>query len=242
MSYIENPKTMGSGIICAIPQRGECKLNCIDCFAKGGRSYLEPIEKNVPNLPPLRSTFGRVVRMNDMNDSNCNRYLVMDTAETYRDVFLNTRIPRELDWFKIPVVLTVNPGDEKETDGKVYLINPIPKNLMFVRIRTNMWNLELVNLAVDYYSKRKVPIVLTFMAYYTVKIPKEYEQYYTFRKRTLNSYWVITQEGWDLVMSSYKSNPYVYTCGKDANTHACSRCGNCLREYFATMERIRCLA
>ena len=37
---------------------------------------------------------------------------------------------------------------------------------MFVRIRVNTWNLSMVDKAIDYYTKREVPIVLTFMRYY----------------------------------------------------------------------------
>ena len=107
---------------------------------------------------------------------------------------------------------------------------------MFVRIRTNTWNLNLVDKVVAHYSERKVPVVLTFMAYYGETIPEEHQHNYTFRKRTLNSYWVITQGAWDNIMARY-SNSLVYACGKDANTHGCKYCGNCLREYFATMAR-----
>jgi hypothetical protein len=41
MSYIENPKTKGSGIVCAIPQPGVCPIGCEDCFFQSGRSFLE---------------------------------------------------------------------------------------------------------------------------------------------------------------------------------------------------------
>ena len=44
MSYIENPKTKGSGIIACIPQKGLCPNKCEDCFFQSGRSYLEPLE------------------------------------------------------------------------------------------------------------------------------------------------------------------------------------------------------
>ena len=35
-----------------------------------GRSYLEPLDENVPNLPDVASALNRVVRVNDGNDSN----------------------------------------------------------------------------------------------------------------------------------------------------------------------------
>ena len=77
---IENPKTKGSGILCAIPQRGTCPLKCSDCFFQSGRSYLEPLDRNLPNLPSSEEATGRVVRMNDGNDSNNERSLVIRAA------------------------------------------------------------------------------------------------------------------------------------------------------------------
>jgi hypothetical protein len=239
MGYIENPKTAGSGILCAIPQRGECPVKCKDCFFQSGRSFLEPLDENLPNLPPVEATRGKVVRINDGNDSNNQRQLVMSAAAQYEHAFFNTSMPKNLKKFGRPVVLTVNPG--KKTDRSVHLVKRIPPNLMFVRFRANTWNINLCDAVVDHYTKREnpVPVVLTFMAYYTEPVPEKHQQFYSFRQRTLNSYWVITQNGWDRVLGRYAGNQYVYACGKDADTFKCHRCGNCLREYFATIERMR---
>jgi hypothetical protein len=231
--YIENPKTKGSGILCCIPQSGTCPIGCSDCFFQSGRSYLEPLEKNLPNIPD--SAEGMVVRMNDGNDSSHQRDLVIQTALKYRDVFFNTSVASQCWKFPGPVVLTVNPGRLTDINfNRCELTN----NLMFVRFRVNTWNLELCDEAVHYYTEAGIPVVLTFMAYYNDTIPEDHAKYYTFRKRTLNAYWVITQQGWDFVKDRYCDNNLVYTCGKDSDTHSCSRCGNCLREYFATKTRL----
>lgn len=236
MNYKENPKTKGSGIICSIPQIGTCPNKCDDCFFQSGRSYLEPLKENLPNIPP--QVFYNVVRVNDGNDSNVNFPQAMLDSEQFPMKFYNTAIPKNIDRFDAPVVLTVNPA--KLTDESFHQLNPIPKNLMMVRFRTNMWNYQVLGWeVVEYYTKKQIPVILTFMAYYTETIPEGCTSFYTYRKRTLNSYWVITQEGWDMIVNSFKNNPYVYTCGKDANTFPCHRCGNCLREYFATKERIK---
>jgi len=235
MGYIENPKTVGSGILCAIPQTGVCPVGCPDCFFQSGRSYLEPLDENLPNLPPLNRTAGKIVRLNDGNDSNIQREEVERVAELYGAAFFNTSIPKRLAEFKKPVVLTVNPGNM--TDVRAHLVDPCPQNLMFVRVRVNTWNLSLVDKVVAHYSERKVPTVLTFMAHYEGFIPADHRDNYSFRKRTLNSYWVITPEAWDNIVARYKDNSLVYTCGKDSNTHACKHCGNCLREYFSTISR-----
>jgi len=236
MGYIENPKTAGSGILCAIPQKGPCPVRCADCFFQSGRSFLEPLDENLPNMPTPEQTRGKVVRFNDGNDSNHQRDLVMAAAAQYEHVFFNTSMPKDLEGFGRPVVLTVNPG--KKTDRSAHLIDPVPANLMFVRFRANTWNTELCDQVVEHYSKREVPIVLTFMAYYGESVPEAHQKHYSFRKRTLNSYWVINPEAWDMLLARYPDNQWVYGCGKDAMTFKCHRCGNCLREYFMTLERM----
>jgi len=240
MPYIVNPKTKGSGIICCIPQEGGCPVKCADCFFQSGRSYLEPLADNLPNMPSLEEVGNCVVRVNDGNDSNNDPELVMAAVQQYPQRFYNTSISRDLEKFDAPVVLTLNPS--LQTDASIKLLDPIPPNLMFVRMRTNTWNLHLVDETVKYYSEREIPVVLTFMAYYEADIPAGHEKDYTYRKRTLNSYWVITTEAWDRVMARYKGNKWVYSCGKNADTFACSRCGNCLREYFFVSQKLKTIS
>lgn len=234
--YIPNPKLEGSGIIACIPQKGICPNRCDDCFFQSGRSYLEPLEENLPNIPPKELAKGKIVRINDGNDSNFQRELVEKVAQQFEHYFFNTAIPRDLEGFSGPVVLTVNPS--VMTDKTFHKLEKRPKNLMYVRIRTNLWNLEtVVEPAVEHYTKLEVPSVLTFMAYYTTKIPKEYRKFYEWKKRTLNSYWVLKPQYFEKVMDRFKDNPLVYSCGYK-HTYSCSRCGNCLREYFNTIERL----
>lgn len=238
--YIENPKTKGSGIVCAIPQKGRCPNECEDCFFQSGRSYLEPLEENLPNMPDLEETYGRIVRVNDGNDSNIDRTNVMESVKEFPWKFYNTAIPRDLEEFEDPFVLTVNPG--YMTDKSWHKLITIPKNLMYVRVRTNCWNLNLVKEVVEYYTKKEVPVILTFMAYFDTPIPSAHEDDYIFRKRTLNSYNAITTQAWREIMRMFQDNHYVYSCGKiegEKGTTKCARCGNCIREYFVTLERLR---
>ncbi len=235
-----NPKTKGSGIVTCIPQKGRCPNNCSDCFFQSGRSYLEPLEENLPHIPTTESK-NRIVRINDGNDSNVNRPRVEMVAQRFDKYFFNTAIPKALGGFSAPIVLTVNPANL--TDNDFVKLEEIPPNLMFVRIRTCVWNLgKVVTPAVEYYSSREVPIVLTFMAYFTNQIPTAYELDYIFRKRTLNSYWAITTGAWRAVMKCFEDNVWVYSCGKiegEKGNTKCSRCGNCIREYYNAMERLR---
>lgn len=241
--YKENPKTKGSGIICVIPQTGICPNKCDDCFFQSGRSYFEPLDKNLPNMPNRHDACNRIVRVNDGNDSNVDRDNVMAVTKDFQHKFYNTAIPENLDKFDAPVVLTINPG--KMTDKTFHRV--ASNNLMFVRFRTNTWNTQMQRHAVQYYADRNVPIVLTFMAYFDTadRIPEGHRQHYIFRKRTLNEYWAITTEAWREIMRSWEGTPWekwVYSCGKiegESGTTSCRHCGNCIREYFATIERMR---
>jgi hypothetical protein len=236
--YIVNPKIEGSGMMGCIPQKGRCPNGCEDCFFQSGRSYLEPLTDHLPNMPPKAMAMHRIIRVNDGNDSNNQRELVIKETEKYPMKYYNTAIPNHIEEFPGPVVLTVNPG--KLTDTKYHTFKKIPQNLMFVRIRTNTWNLEnIVRPAVKYYTDKDVPVVLTFMAYYEKK-PKMGKDY-MYRKRTMNSYYAITTAAWEKIMSEFKYNKRVYSCGKiegEKGSTGCKYCGNCIREYFATMERI----
>ena len=241
MPYIENPKTKGSGILCAIPQTGKCSNNCKDCFFQSGRSYLEPLEDNLPNLPPEDTNY--IVRVNDGHDSSLDYPEVEKATKCYKNKFYNTSLIGIYSQFDAPFVLTLNPNEH--TDNYYYEIIP-PENLMFVRLRVNMWNLyNVVFPATEYYASWAVPVVYTFMAYHKESdIPERRLRDYSYRRRTSNSYYAIKEESWRIVMDRFrgtKYEKYISTCGKIegeyGDTH-CRFCGTCLREYFATKVRM----
>ena len=246
MTYKYNPKNEGSGIICAIPQSEPCPMKCEDCFFLGGRSYLEPLKDNLPNMPTRKQVGNQVVRVNDGGDSSIDISRVVKDTVKYPLRFYNTSLDNfitDLDSFLEPVILTINPG--QLTDINFYRLENIPSNLMFVRVRVNMWNLSIVSGAVNYYSSapsgERVPIVLTFMAYPDDdKIPMIHRHAYTWRKRTLNPYWAINTISWKRVMQMFELNKWVYSCGTEGQygTSLCRFCGNCLREFYATKERM----
>lgn len=236
MTYTENPKTKGSGVICCIPQCGTCPVGCADCFFQSGRSYLEPLDQNLPNIPPDDLARGRVVRMNDGNDSNVQRELVMATAARFEDAFFNTSMPRGLAGFGRPVVLTVNPA--AMTDRRAHLVDPAPPNLMFVRFRANLWNQELGESVVAHYTSRGVPVVYTFMAYFDEAVAEDYRWGYAFGQRTTNEYWIITPEARNRVMAPHTDNPLVSVCCESEKRKTCRHCGICLREYYACKVRM----
>lgn len=240
--YQINPKTKGSKVLCCVPQHGRCPVKCSNCFFQPNketgksRAYLGENYEFTPNIPPNNIIEDNIIRVNDCNDSNNNKKLVIETTKNFKKKFFNTSIPKNLEEFIDPVVLTVNPA--KMTDKSFHKLNPIPKNLMFVRARVNTWNVKLIDKIVNYYSENNIYIILTFMAYYETNIPKTHEVFYSYRKRTLNSYWVINPECWNMISERYKENKYVKTCGLDALHFSCTDCRNCENLYYEIMQRL----
>lgn len=229
MSYISNPKTQGSGILCCIPQTGECPHRCEDCFFQSGRSYLEPLQSNLPNMPSKEITDGRVVRVNDGHDSCFNVDLVLKETLVYRDRFYNTCMPEGPEMLAWATVLTVNPGEF--TDFHFYKVES--PNIMFVRARANMWNLQLIENIIDFYAlKRSISVIITWMNYTTPDlIPVAHRHDYAVKTHILNPYLSPTAKA--LRKADYLfTNPLVYECGT-----LCKECGNCLREYYKWKER-----
>jgi len=229
-------------MLTCIPQADLCPMRCPDCFFQSGRSYLEPLSQNLPNVPPLAQVLRRPtpVRVNDGHDSSFSWREVQQTCRSFPMKFYNTSCPGGLDKYDAPFVLTVNPGPH--TNHEPWLLRDIPSNLMFVRVRTSTWNIaDIVDVVVKHYTDREIPVVLTFLAYYTGKIPEHHQGNYIERKRTLNTYQAITTAAWRRVMALYEDNPWVHSCGKiegEKGSTLCRHCGNCLREYFATLERM----
>lgn len=227
--YKENPKTKGSGIICCIPQTGECPNKCADCFYQSGQSYLEPLSENLPNIPTKEMTNGRVVRVNDGHDSAIYPYLVLEVTKNFSEKFYNTSMVNGPDLLKWATVLTVNPG--VMTDISFYKVES--PYLMFVRARTNMWNLQVVEDIIDFYAvKRSISVIITWMNYHTLTlIPAPYRKFYEMKKHILNPYMSLTAEAISSVEHLF-GYPNVYECGK-----LCKDCGNCLREYYKWKEK-----
>jgi hypothetical protein len=242
--YIFNPKMVGSNVVACVPQQGRCPVRCSDCFYQPGkeggesRAYLGPHYEHTPNIPPIGVTINRIVRVNDVNDSNNQRDVVLTVTQQFVDKFFNTSIPNDLEGFVYPVVLTVNPGNAPRTDTHFNQLYPVPKNLMFVRARVNSWNLPLIDQIVTHYTGFEVFVVLTFMAYYETPIPDTHRVFYSYRQRTKNSYQVIRPEVWDMIVVRYKDNPFVKTCGVDAMKFSCADCRNCENLYVRKIKEL----
>lgn len=226
--YKENPKTAGSGIVCAITQNVRCPVGCDDCFYQSGRGYLKPGE---PNIPPGLHPW-EILRVNDGNDSNVQREECISITEEWAGRrFFNTSIPVLFDE---PWVLTINPGHMTDEDWHK-LPEEKTENLMFVRFRANAWNIFMIGPeAAEYYVKMGIPVVLTWMAYYDTLVRPGHGHLYEFRKRTTNDYFCIKRKfardaEESLVIQDYRH--FVHTCG-----HRCKDCGHCAREFMRVKE------
>ncbi len=216
----ENPKLKGSNIIDAIPQTGECPLGCAECFYNGGRFYRT---QDKPLLPIIEEAANKIVRVNSGDDSNINRQAVIKATVQYPHKFYNTSLPN-FD-FPAPVVFTCN-------GRSLILVKKGLENLMFVRVRTSIFDLDTVDKAVQHYAvKHKIPVVLTFMRYYSEEsIPKEYRQYFEHKQHVLNSYYCHTIEAHLQVLTRYKGLG-VRMCGTPVSSF-CVDCRNCELLYW----------
>ena len=226
----QNPKLAGSNIVDCIPQTGECPHKCSECFYNGGRFY-RTLEE--PLIPTVEEVAGRIVRVNCGNDSNNKREQVIRETARYRDKFYNTSIPK-LD-FPAPVVLTLNP----QHGDKLWLVDPVPPNLMFVRVRAGLWESHAVTEAAAWYNekRRDVPVVATFMRYYDIeKIPIGYRDFYEHRKNISNSYWMPKTQAVLDFMAKFKFTG-VKMCGTPWSS-LCVDCGNCEAFYWRAIRRM----
>jgi hypothetical protein len=171
----------------------------------------------------------------------------IETAKKYKHAFYNTSIAR-FD-FPGPVVLTANP---KEEDHKFYhypklhqdqWISPA-SNLMFVRLRVSPTNLALIASATAAWTEAQVPVVLTFMAYYTEE-PKApvieilaAGKCYEWKVRHINSSWCPTPTFIQYVLRQHRDNRLVSYCGSLAGSY-CRLCRNCETYYIQTVKRLR---
>ena len=236
-----NPKQEDTPYFDCIPQSGACPIGCAECFFNRPGAYYVPLDQ-LPLVPTPEEVGDGIVRMNCGNDSNNQRGLVIATAEQYKHVFFNTSI-RNLD-FPGPVVLTANPREE-EPAWLPFFAAEVPRNLMFVRLRVSGTNLGHIDDAVRWWTQGGVPVVLTFMAYYTER-PKVDEaevglpagECYEWRVRHINSYWCATKAFMRKVLARYANNRLASMCGS-IDSGYCRTCRNCESYYLQTQKRLR---
>lgn len=212
----KNPKLEGSRIVDCIPQTGECPIGCAECFYNGGRFYRT---LDNPLIPTPAETKGYIVRVNSGHDSNIDRDNAIKAAMEYDDYFFNTSMPK-FD-FPGPVVFTCN--------GKKPLFVDCPDDVMFVRLRTNTWDLAEQDELVAHYTKQGKAVVLTFMRYYSEDSVTNLTDY-IYGKSILNEYWKIKPEAWLRILERYEKMN-VRTCGSPVSSY-CVNCRNCELFYY----------
>ena len=226
-----NPKLKNSGVIDCKPQTGKCPINCNQCFYNREGAFYTDIDK--PQLPTLKEVEDQIVRVNSGHDSNLDKKNVLKLTEKYKDKFYNTSVMNFN--FPAPFVWTANPKEEEI----VPIVDTIPSNLMFIRLRISSTNLEHIKTAVRVYSVfYRVPVVLTFMAYYSEE--PENKENYEWQVRHENSYWCPTKDFMKEVLKTMKEigGRLVTMCGT-LESRYCDECGNCKKYYLQTIRHIK---
>jgi len=215
-------------------------MNCNECFYNRPGAFFTSIHE--PHIPSPEEVGDGIVRMNSGHDSNLQKDLVLDTAKQYKHVFFNTSAAN-FD-FPGPVVFTANAKEEEP----VYLLNEVPPNLMFVRLRVSPRNLGLIMEAVKHYARlRLVPVVLTFMRYYSVEALNKVDVSPSNgggscdekRKHVLNEYWCPTKMFKRFVLQDMKKigGRLVTMCGT-IDSSLCKDCRNCEYYYWQTVKHL----
>jgi hypothetical protein len=222
-SYEEcpNPKLEGSGMLDCIPQTGQCPNKCLECFYNAEGWFRT---KSESLFPPYSTK--KLVRVNSGNDSNVHREYVIQATSQFKDKFYNTSIP-QFD-FPGPVTFTCNGRD---TDYSAMMVSKGLENLMAVRFRTNLWNLDLLYEVIAYYAQRHhIPVTITFMRYMNFdNIPEQYRLFYVYKKSILNEYYILNPDKQNEVSANY-AHELVGTCGKPWSSF-CRDCGRCEKLY-----------
>ena len=226
---LNNPKIEGSNIIDCIPQIGDCPIKCQECYYNSPTFYRI---NTTPLIPTLEEVGDKIVRVNSGHDSNINKPFVLEVTKQYSKKFYNTSLPG-FD-FPSPVVFTCN---GKYTDTGVLIVIKNLHNLMYVRFRTNTWNIDLLEYAIKYYAlENKIPITLTFMRYKDEKnIPIAHLDNYEYKKHILNSYFEIKQAVKQKIWYKYSYlMPLVGMCGTLTSNY-CKDCRRCEWAYAQSM-------
>lgn len=214
---------------------------CPKCKGTGkiGAAYIS-MDKQI--LPTPEEVGDGIVRANCLHDSNFGRAKLIEHCKRYKKVFYNTSIPN-FD-FPDPVVFTAN---RKEEDP-AFVIRPVSENLMYVRLRVSSSNLFHVKRAVKTYTQElRVPVVLTFMAYYDdppdlKKSDRDdyLSESYIYKVRHINSYWCPKDYFMRQVMKIMKpiGGRLLTMCGTP-DSYWCRDCQNCETYYYQTIRHMR---
>ena len=110
---------------------------------------------------------------------------------------------------------------------------------MFVRLRTSTTNLAAIDTAVAAWTEAKVPVVMTFMAYYDHEphVPADMREAvggpcYEWKVRHINAYWCPTKAFMQWVLKRYQDNRLVAMCGS-VDSGYCRNCRNCETYLYA---------
>lgn len=164
MPYIENPKLVGSNLVGCFPQGKPCPIGCNQCYANQPGASYAPMD--CPNVPSPEEAGSRIVRMNDLGDSNIDKDIVLETAKQYENVFFNTSQPN-ID-FPGPVVLTINADEDRPSKWilPTWFLSHDLVRLIAIRVRVTPANVYYLQDALAEWRARGVAVLLMHMRYY----------------------------------------------------------------------------
>jgi len=212
---------MSHNIINAIPYIGKCPNECLECFYNNDEFFASLTS---PILPSLEEVGDQIVRVNQGNDSNINKDIVLERTAIYPKKFYCTAIPN-FD-FPAPVVFTCN-GEEL-----ILAINGL-NNLMMVRVKTNLWNLNELEKAINYYCG--VPITISFMRYKdTNNIPNEFRQFYELKKNVMDDdyRYHLRDEQKQVIFYKYGTTNKMVDICRIVKARDCERCEFCYEKFM----------
>lgn len=224
-----NPKLTGSNILDCRIQTGDCPRACNQCFY----NHMPDDYKASPIIPSVQEAKGKIVRMNAEHDSGVKKNLVIEAALLYDDSFFNTSLPDTN--YPRPVVLTVNPDERVAARHRWTRPKDVAlSTLMFVRFRVSAENYLQCTAFEQEWLAADIPVVLTFMRYYT-KYACPSLNAYEFKQHFLHDCWQLKEEAKEDIcqyaMIDLMSG--IYTCGE-----TCATCGNCERFYWIAKDRM----
>ncbi len=218
----DNPKLIDTNLIDCIPQTGACPNGCSNCFYNEG--FYRPLDESL--IPTIEEASGKIVRVNSGHDSNLIKAKVLIDTKKYKDKFYNTSIPN-FD-FPAPVVWTCNPKDDE-----AILIEP-PTNVMFIRFRTSMWNLSLLEMVIDAY--KGFYIMLTLMRYQArYSIPPKFQPMYEMSKSVVNHYYQPKEKYVQRIWDEFVEKKGALMCGTP-KSHLCKDCLHCETLYWKNLQ------
>jgi hypothetical protein len=190
--------------------------------------------KDKPVIPTKEQAKNKIVRMNAEGDSTFQKADVIAQAQKYDDSFFNTSRPDAN--FPRPVVITIN-AREEDLWSRWMRPRDIPMRLlhhiMFVRIRVSINNFLGMDNVIREWNCEQIPVVLTFMRYYTPDPPAFDGTFYERLLHVERPCWQMREQARGRIVAELKARcgRLVTECGR-SYSYLCKDCRACEIYYW----------